>query len=145
MSYYSPLRILCRLLSLSTEEYSNSQRMEILHKVLEHYLVSTEVYFSMEPLLGYFAWVVNFYFKKYLDFRVCMLVTQSCLTLCNPMNCSPPGSSVHGILQARILEWFTISFSRVSSWPRDWTCVSCIAGRCFTVWATRESSSRHPP
>ena len=142
MSYYSPLRIQCRLLSLSTEEYSNSQRMESLHKVLEHYLVSTEVYFSMEPLLGYFAY---FYFKKYLDFRVCMLVAQSCLTLCNPMNCSPPGSSVHGILQARILEWFAISFSRVSSWPRDWPCVSCIVARCFTVWATREPSSRHPP
>ena len=54
------------------------------------------------------------------------------------MDCSLPGSSVHGIFQARILEWVAISFSRRSSWPRDWTWVSHIVGRCFTVWATRE-------
>ena len=58
-----------------------------------------------------------------------VLVTQLCLSLCDPMDCSPPGSSVHGILQARTLEWVAISFSRGSSWPRDWTWVSCIAGR----------------
>ena len=66
-------------------------------------------------------------------FCVCVLVTQSCLTLCNPMDCSPPGSSVHGILQERILEWVAIPFSRGSSWPRDQTWVSCIAGRFFTI------------
>ena len=65
-------------------------------------------------------------------------VTQFCLTLCNPMDCTPPGSSVHGISKARILEWVAISFSMESSWPRDWTQVSCIAGRFFTIWATRE-------
>ena len=54
------------------------------------------------------------------------------------MDCSPPGSFVYGILQARILEWVAISFSRGSSWPRDQTWVSCTAGRCFTLWATRE-------
>ena len=63
-------------------------------------------------------------------------VTQSCPTLCDPINCIPPGSSVHGILQARILEWVAISFSRGSSQPRDWTWVSHIVGRRFTVWAT---------
>ena len=63
-------------------------------------------------------------------------VTQSCPTLCDPMDCSPPGSSVHGILQARILEWAAIPSSRGSSWPRNWTWVSCIAGRFFTIWAT---------
>ena len=52
---------------------------------------------------------------------------------CNPRNYSPPGSSVHGISQARILEWIAISFSRGSSWPRDQTHVSCIAGRFFTT------------
>ena len=51
------------------------------------------------------------------------------------MDCSLPGSSVHGILQARILEWVAISFSRRSSQPRDWTCVSCIAGGFFTACA----------
>ena len=65
-------------------------------------------------------------------------VTQFCLTLCNSMDCSPPGSSAHGILQARILEWVAISFSRGSSRPRDRTWVSCIIGRIFTLWAIRE-------
>ena len=65
-------------------------------------------------------------------------VTQSYLTLCSPMDCSLPGSSIHGIFQARILEWVAISFSRGSSRPRDWTLVSCIVSRRFTVWATRE-------
>ena len=66
-------------------------------------------------------------------------VAQSCPTLCHPMDCSPPGSSVHGILQARVLEWVAISFSRGSSQPRDWTQVSSIAGRCFNLWTTREA------
>ena len=60
-------------------------------------------------------------------------VTQSCPTLCDPMDCSPPGFSVHVILQARILEWVAISFSRGSSQPRDRTWVSCTAGRFFTT------------
>ena len=64
---------------------------------------------------------------------------QSCPTLCDPMDCSPPGSSVHGISQARKLEWIAVSFSRGSSWPRDQTRVSRIAGRRFTIWATREA------
>ena len=62
-----------------------------------------------------------------------MLVTKSCLTLWEPMNHSPPGSSVHGILQARILAWVAIPFSRRSSWHRDWTWDSCIAGGLFTI------------
>ena len=64
-------------------------------------------------------------------------VTQSYPILFNPMDCSPPGSSVHGILQARILEWAAISFSRGSSWPRNQTHVFCIAGGFFTVWARK--------
>ena len=67
------------------------------------------------------------------------LCAQSCLTLCGPIDCSPRGSSAHGILQARILEWVVIPFSRRSSQPRDWTWFSRIAGRFFTVWATREA------
>ena len=66
---------------------------------------------------------------------------QLCLTLSNPTDCSPPGSSVHGILQARILKWAAIPPSRGSSQPRDQThvsCVSSISGRFFTHWATRE-------
>ena len=78
-----------------------------------------------------------------------MLVAQSCPILCDPMDCSPPGSSVHGISQARILEWVAIPFSRGSSRPRVWTWVSCIAGRFFTVshqtWESNAGSSSLTP
>ena len=74
------------------------------------------------------------------DHSCCYLVTKLCPTLLWPhMDCSPPGSSVHEILQARILEWVAICFSRGSSRPRDWTQVSRIACRHFTIWATREA------
>ena len=66
------------------------------------------------------------------------LVSQSCLTLCSPMDCSPPGSSVHGIFQARILDWIAVPFSRGSSQSRDQTRVSYIAGSLY-CWATREA------
>ena len=68
------------------------------------------------------------------------LVSQSCPTLCNPMYCPPPGSSVHGISQARKLEWVAIPFSRGSSKPRDQTLVSCIGRWILYHWATREAS-----
>ena len=80
----------------------------------------------------------------YICVCVCVCVTQSCLTLCNPMFCSPPSPSLHGVLQARILEWVAISFSRGSSWPRDQTWISRIAGRFFIIWATREALSLSP-
>ena len=63
-----------------------------------------------------------------------MLVAQVCLILCNPLDCNPPGSSVCGILQTRILEWVAIPFSGGSYQPSDQTCVSCIAGRFLTDW-----------
>ena len=66
-------------------------------------------------------------------------VAHSCLTLCDPMDHNLPGSSVHGIFQARVLEWVTISFSRGFSWARDRTQVSRNAGRHFTIWATWET------
>ena len=68
-------------------------------------------------------------------------VVQSCPTVCDPMDCSLPGSSVRGIFQARVLEWVAISFSRGSSWPRDRTWVSCIAHRRFTIRATGKPSN----
>ena len=70
--------------------------------------------------------------------NVKVLVAQSCLTLCDPMDCSSPGSSVCEILQARMQTWVAILFSRRSSRCTDWTGVSCIAGRFFTIWAARE-------
>ena len=68
-------------------------------------------------------WFSLLFFKVF----TCAQPLQSCPTLCDPMDCSPPGSSVHGILQARILEWVTISSSRASSLPRDRTQVSCVS------------------
>jgi len=82
--------------------------------------------------------------RYYIRVRYCWKVWKcwllSCVQLfCDPMDCSPPGSSVYWILPANILEWVAILFSRESSWPRDWTQVSCFAGRFFTTWATREA------
>ena len=68
---------------------------------------------------------------------VCVFVTQSCPILCDPIDCSPPGSSVHGILQARTVEWAVFSYSRGSFQTRAWTQVSCTESRLFTIWATR--------
>ena len=69
----------------------------------------------------------------------CCLATKLFLTLCDPMNCNSPGSSIHEILQARILEWVAISFSRVSAQPRDRSHVSCIGWWIPDHWATREA------
>ena len=68
-------------------------------------------------------------------------VAQSCLTLCTPMDCNPPGFSVHGILQERILEYIAISSSRDSSWPRDRACIFFTEGRFFTTEPPGKSSS----
>ena len=73
---------------------------------------------------------------------LCALVAHSCPTLCDPMVCRPSGSSVHGTFQARILEWVAMSLSRGSSRLRDWTWVSCIAGRFFTDLAMREAHGK---
>ena len=70
---------------------------------------------------------------------VCALAAQSCPILCNLMDCGSPGFSVRGLLQARILEWVDMPFSGGSSWPRDRTWASRIAGRLFTIWVTRDA------
>ena len=70
-----------------------------------------------------------------------VLLAQSCPPLCDLVDCSLPGSSVHGILPVKMLSWVAISFSRGSSQPRDWTPVACIGSRFFAVWATREPSA----
>ena len=87
------------------------------------------VYSSMNDHIGYF---------RILKESECD-IAQSCLTLCETMDCSLRGFSVHGVFQAWVLEWIAISFSRGSSRLRDQTQVSCIAGRYLTLWATRES------
>ena len=73
----------------------------------------------------------NIFWRLHLSFLVINVVYY-------PRGCRLPGSSIHGIFQARILEWVAISFSRRYSRPKDWTRVSCIIGRCFTIWVTRE-------
>ena len=86
----------------------------------------------------YITWVCSYLWRW-------VLVVQLCLTLCDPMSCSPPGPSVIGISQARILERIAIPHSRRSSQPRAWPQVSWVAGRFFTIWATREAHWRAIP
>ena len=100
-------------------------------------------FFLLHPIANYSkcntnvtSWLSLLTLRVYL--HISDLVAKSYLTLCDPMDCSPSNSSVHGILQARILEWVAISFSRKSSCPRDQTRVSWIAGRFFTSWAMRQ-------
>ena len=94
---------------------------------------------GMKTLRTRYYLVLRVYYNQYNLWKWKVLVAQLCVTLWDPMDCNLPGSSVHGILQARILEWVAMPSSRGSSWPRDWTQVCCIAGGVFTVWATREA------
>ena len=71
-------------------------------------------------------------------------VTQACPTLCGPMDCRPPGSSAHGIFQARILEWGDISYLKGSSWPRDWTWVSCVSFISRWIFTTSTTWEAQP-
>ena len=82
--------------------------------------------------------MIYFFLKDYSTY-LCSEVTQCCPILCNLMDCSLPGFSVHGIYQSRLLEWVDNSISSRSSRPRDRTQVSLIVGRWFTLWATREA------
>jgi len=78
---------------------------------------------------------------NYWSFKTCCCCssgTKSCITVCNPVDCSPPGSSVHGISQTRILQWVAIPFSRGSPWPRDRTHVSCIGRWILYHWAIKK-------
>ena len=89
-------------------------------------------YFPIIQLLLFSKWKFFILNSLLILYMLLLKHTQSCPTLCNPMDCSPPGSSIHGILQARILEWVAIPFSRGSSQFKDQTWVSCIVGRFFT-------------
>ena len=101
---------------------------EKYHRIKYHSHDILSAWFIMvDVVLAHLDEVVIFQVKSESE------VAQLCPTLCDPVDCSPPGSSVHGILQARVLEWVAISFSRGSFQPRDWTQVSRIAGRCFNL------------
>ena len=87
------------------------------------------------------SWYFSLPTSKHKSYTfLCVSFTQSCLTLCDPTDCSPPDSSVCGTFQARILQWVAMPFSRGSSQPRDRTRVSHIAGRFLTLWATRQTT-----
>ena len=122
----------------SCSHNDNTTKYYCIHTVLE-----LNLQFFFNSLLSYpkylMLMLLQIMFLKlhfptiYFQYESESEVTQSCLILCDPVDCSPPGSSVYGILQARILEWVAISFSRASSLPRDRTQVSHIAGRRFNL------------
>ena len=125
----------CKVISLQLIKINEKKYCALIKEIVLLTLEEPEickavfVYFSIFSLLppSYFPQLSNFHpngKKSNNDDDVC---TQSCSTLCYPMNCSPPGSSVHGISQARILDWIAISYSRGSSRLRDLTQVSCIS------------------
>ena len=116
-------------------------------------MISYDVCLSLSDRLGEWDWQIHTTIHKIDNSKnllyskenssqysvmayIVALVAQPCLTLCDTMDCSPPGSFVHGILQARTLERVAILFSRGSSWPKDQTLVSCIASRFFAIWST---------
>ena len=106
-----------------------------------HSLTQQEVLISFQRKVSFLSKINSEILRElwWLKMASEVKVAHSCPTLWDAMDCSLPGSSVHRILQARILEWVAITFSRGSSQSRDETQVSCIAGRIFTVWATREA------
>ena len=116
---------------------------DILHAVISKWCMLYHQLFLIWPLRPFSSATL---LEATLFSHMCMWLcvwacmhAQSCPALCDPMDCSWPGSSVHGILQARILEWVAMQSSKGSSWPRDGTQVFCIAGGFFTSWATREA------
>ena len=122
-----------------THSRRGGKKKPIKQKPFPEYLTKSV---SEETVIAFWHTLLNF------TFRVCLcvcahahkrLIAQSCPTLCDFTDCSLPGSSIHGILQERILEGVAILFSRGSSPPRDQTHVSYTAGRFFTFWATREA------
>ena len=131
----SPVRLIHKINHLRIQKVLKSYRNQIPHGSL---------WFSLLSLFCVLGWKL-----RLLIWCVCVCVcvcvrAQSCLTLCDPRDCYPPGSSVHGIFQARILGWVDISSSRGSSWPRDWvhlSCVSCIGTKILhdcAIWEALE-------
>ena len=105
--------------------------------ILPFHIISTSVSFTLNSFS--LPALCPFLHSSYVKKKVKVLIAHSCVTLCHPLG--PQGSSVHGILQARTLEWVAFPFSRDSSQPRDRTQVFCIAGGFFMNWDTREVPS----
>ena len=127
---------------------SNIKTLKFIHNDLKEYQTRITACREEWGKCNY-IFVIDLEITKLTNFMVsiwrvcvCVLVAQSCPTLCDSIDCSPPGYSVHGILQVRILEWVPKPFPRGSSQHRDPIQVSQTLGRFFTVWATREAQSR---
>ena len=131
------LLCLCRMLVPSAEPLSGIPSLDL--EILCEFSVTEEKALLSQSLNANFSHSCFLYFIH--SFSVCLCWSLSHARPFDPMDCSPPGSSVHGILQARILQRVASSLSRGSSWLRDQTCVSHIVGRFLTVWATREAHS----
>ena len=123
-------------------KWENSQ--VTLFSLLESFNQVNKVHSGFCGTLGRGKWVQEFRnelkiweFVLWMQPLLLFLATKSFLTLQPHELYSPPGSSVHGMFQARILEWVAVSFSRGSSWPRDWTCISCTGSPILYCWATR--------
>ena len=99
----------------------------------------TDIFTTLSKVFLFILLVLLLFYQHFVLCCISEDCAQLCLTLCDPMDCSPPDSSVYGILQARILEWVAISYSRGSSWPRDWTGVSCIGRPILHHGATWEA------
>ena len=121
-----------------------SKQLESLGFLLNMNVFPNQRRWSVGFLPAYICWdfpCCLIHYSKRFMYYICVLVAQSCPTLCNPWTVvhPAPGSSVHGIFQARTLEWVVIPFSRGSSWPMDRTQVFRVAGRFFTSWARYKS------
>ena len=143
------LKNIFHILSHSFSKYK-SDHVITLHKELQRLSIA----FMVESkLLHWLTWVTSLVQPHHFCLRITYLghvsacsVAQSCPTLCDPMDCNPPDSSVRGIFHAKILEWVSISFSRGFSQPGDQTCVSCIfciGRRILYHWATWEAHPSH--
>ena len=90
-------------------------------------------------------WIISFHITEVNLYYVISALAQSCPSLCHSLDCRPPGCSVHGIFRARTLEWVAISSSGGSSWLRDWSSISTIAGGLFTAESSGKAVLPHPP
>ena len=132
--------LLDKVFNLSVLQFSSVQKNYL--KIPKHRVTIHKALGTVPSMLYVHSYIrVCYYYQQQSrpQRTVCAQALPSYPTLCDFMDWSPSGSAVHGILQARILEWVAMPFSRGSSWPRKWTRISCIAGRFFTNWATRDA------